>query len=67
VVSFTKAFQRAATPALQVDLPSVTISNPDPAVREGARSLDRVAARCLLEAVAATWKVHWLREILPTT
>jgi hypothetical protein len=66
-------------PALQVELPtaSLTASNPDPAVGEecrkagldttvgeGARSLDLKAARILLEAVAGTWKVQQLQEIL---
>jgi hypothetical protein len=39
----------------------------DMAVGEGARSLDLLVARSLLEAVTATWKVHRLREILPMT
>jgi hypothetical protein len=34
---------------------------------EGARSLDLKAARILSEVVAATQKVHWLQEIIPTT
>jgi hypothetical protein len=37
----------------------------DTAVGEDARSLDLKAVRILLGAVAATWKVHQLREILP--
>jgi hypothetical protein len=36
-------------------------------VREDARSLDLKAARILSEAVAATWEVHRLWKILPTT
>jgi hypothetical protein len=36
-------------------------------VGEGTRSLDLKADRILPEVVAATWKVHRLREILPTT
>jgi hypothetical protein len=78
----TEAFQRAATPVLQVGLPtvSVTASNPnlavgeecriadlDTVVGEGARSLDLKATRILSEAEATMWKVHRLREILPTT
>jgi hypothetical protein len=56
----------------------LTTSNPNPVVGEecwkadldtvvgeGARSLDLKAARILLEVVAAMWKVHRLREILP--
>jgi hypothetical protein len=39
----------------------------DTTVEEGARSLDLKVARILSEAVAATWKVHRLREILSTT
>jgi hypothetical protein len=67
-VSSTKAIQRASTPALQVELPtaSVTASNADPsmgeecqkadlntAVGEDAKSLDLKAARILPEAVVA--------------
>jgi hypothetical protein len=44
---------------LQVDL--------DKGVEEDARSLDPKAARILPEAVTATWEVHRMREILPTT
>jgi hypothetical protein len=69
-------------PSLQVKrlTTSVMASNLDPVVGEEcenidldttvgevARSLNLLAARSLLEAVAATWKVHRLREILPTT
>jgi hypothetical protein len=43
---------------LQVDL--------DTGVGEDARRLHSKAARILPEAVAATWEVHRLREILPT-
>jgi hypothetical protein len=79
-VSSTEAIQRAAMPTLQVELPmaSVMPSNPNPSVgeecqkadlvmamEEDARSLDLKAARILPEAVAATWEVHWLWEILP--
>jgi hypothetical protein len=59
---------------------SATASNPDLIVGEecqktdlgttvgkGGRSLDPLVARSLSEAVAATWKVHRLREILPMT
>jgi hypothetical protein len=58
----------------------MTANNPDPDVEEecqkadldttvgeGARSLDLKAVRTLPGVVAATWKVHQLREILPTT
>jgi hypothetical protein len=58
---------------------SVMASTPDPSVGdeclqadldkgvgEDARSLDPKKARIPPEAVAATWKVHRLREILPT-
>jgi hypothetical protein len=33
---------------------------------EDAGRLDLKAARILPEVVAATWEVHWLREVLPT-
>jgi hypothetical protein len=67
------AFQRAAAPTLQVELPmaSAMASNPDLAVGEecqkadldtvmweGARRLDLKAATIMPEAVAATRKVH---------
>jgi hypothetical protein len=55
---------------------SAMTSNPDQAMGEeywktvldmaDARNLHPVADRSLPEAVAATWKVHRLREILPT-
>jgi hypothetical protein len=79
VVSSTEAIQRAATPALQMEIPTTAAlaSSPDPSMGEeglqadldtvvgaDASSLDLKAARILSEA--ATWKVHWLREILPT-
>jgi hypothetical protein len=81
MVSSMEAIQRAAVPALQVEIPtaSATTSTPDPfvgeqslqddldtGVEEDARSLDPKAARILPEVVAATWEVHQLREILPT-
>jgi hypothetical protein len=37
----------------------------DTAMGEDSRSLDLKEARIFLEVVAATWVVHWLREILP--
>jgi K+-transporting ATPase c subunit len=47
-----EAVQRAAVPILQVEIPMMTASasSPDPS----------------MEAVAATWEVHRLWEILPT-
>jgi hypothetical protein len=39
----------------------------DTAVGEGTRILDPMAAKSLLEAVAAMCKVHRLREILTMT
>jgi hypothetical protein len=39
----------------------------DTTMGEDARSLDLKAAKILMEAVAATWDVHRLREVLPTT
>jgi hypothetical protein len=36
-------------------------------VGEDARSLNLKVARILSEAMAATWEVHRLQEILPTT
>jgi hypothetical protein len=80
VVSSTKAFQRAATLSLQVELPttSVMTSNPnlgvgkecrntdlDTAAGGDARRLDLLVARSRSEAVVTTWKVHRLWEILP--
>jgi hypothetical protein len=82
VVSSTKAIQRAVASSLRVKIPTASMlaSTPDPSVGEeclqadldttvGAdiSSLDLKAARILPEAVAATWEVHRLREILPTT
>jgi hypothetical protein len=81
-VSSTEAFQRAAMPALQVELSMALArtNNPGPAVGkecrktyldiavgEGAISLDLKAARSLSEAMVAMWKVHQLQEILPMT
>jgi hypothetical protein len=64
-VSSMEAFQRAAAPALQVELPmaSVMTSNPDPSVGEECwkTDLDTTVGdgdRSLPKAVAATWKVH---------
>jgi hypothetical protein len=56
-----EVIQRAAavTSSLQSDL--------DRAVGENARSLDLKAARILPKAVAGTWEVYRLRDILPTT
>jgi hypothetical protein len=63
-----------------VEIPTTTASanSPDPSVGEDGlqadldatvgvdgSSLDPKAARILLEAVAAMWEVHWLREIPP--
>jgi hypothetical protein len=96
-LSSTEVIQRAAAPALQMEIPTaaaaptlqveiptavaapalqVEISTSaaeasslqadlDMAVEPDARSLDSKAARILPEAVAATWVVHRLREILP--
>jgi hypothetical protein len=81
-MSSTEAIQRAAVSALQVELPtaSVTASTPHPyvgeecrkddldmTVGEDARSLNLKVARILTEVVAATWEVHRLREVLPMT
>jgi hypothetical protein len=78
VAASTEAFQRAPAPTLQVELPtaSAMTSNLDPTVGEecrkvdldtvvweGTRSLDLKAVGIQAEVVAATWKVHWLREI----
>jgi hypothetical protein len=79
---FTKVIQRVATPALQVEIPMASVSastnTPDPpvgkclqadldtAVGADANSLDPKVAKTLPEAVATTWEVHRLREILPT-
>jgi hypothetical protein len=82
VVTLTEARQRASAHALLVEIPTAAAvaSSPDPSVEEGglqavldmaaranARSLDPKAARILLEAVAATWEVHRVREILLST
>jgi hypothetical protein len=60
--------------ALQVELPMVSVmaSTPDLSMGEECRKadLDTVVgeeAKILPEAVAATWEVHRLLEILPTT
>jgi hypothetical protein len=80
-MSLMEVIQMAVVPALQVEIPTALViaSIPDPSVGEqclqadldtsvgvNARSLDPKLARILPEAVAATWEVHWLREILPT-
>jgi hypothetical protein len=78
-MSSTEAIQRAAVSALQVEIPmAAAASSPDPSVgKEGLQtdldmavgadhsSLDPKAARILPEAVATTWEVHRLWEILP--
>jgi hypothetical protein len=71
----------AAAPALQLEIAMAVVAatSPDPSLGEeglqadldmavgvDASSLDPKSARILLKAVAATWEVHWLREILPT-
>jgi hypothetical protein len=75
-----EAIQRAAVPALQVKISTVSESNstPNPSVGEclqadldmaigaDASSLDPKVARTLPETVAATWEVHRLQEILST-
>jgi hypothetical protein len=76
-----EAIQRAAAPALQVEIPmvSASVSTPnlyvgdeclqadlDMAVGTNASSLDPKAAIILSEVVAVTWVVHQLWEILPT-
>jgi hypothetical protein len=80
-VSSTAAIQRAAAPALQVELlmASAMASTLDPsvgeecqkadldmAVGEYARSLVLKAAEILPKAVTAMWEVHRLWEILST-
>jgi hypothetical protein len=81
-MSSTEAIHRTVAPALQVEIPmmAASASSPDPFVGEegfqadldtavgaDASSLDPKAARILSEVVAATWKVHRLHKILPTT
>jgi hypothetical protein len=81
-VSSTEVIQRVVAPALQEEIPMMAAlaSSPDLSVGEeglqadldmavgaDASSLDPKVARILLEAVAATWEVHQLQEILPTT
>jgi hypothetical protein len=71
----------AVVPTLEVEIPTTVMmtSSSDPSVREeglqadldavvGAdtSSMDLKAVRILSEAVAATWEVHRLREILST-
>jgi hypothetical protein len=73
VVSSTEVIQRAAVPALQVEIPTVSASarTPNPSVGEeclqddldmvvgaDASSLDLKVARILPEAMAAMWEVH---------
>jgi hypothetical protein len=80
-MSSTEAIQRAATPALQVEIPtaSASASTPDSSLGEeclqadldmivgaDASSLDPKVARILSEAVVVTWEVHQLRKILST-
>jgi hypothetical protein len=79
-MSSMEAIQRAAVPALQVEIPTVAVaSSPDPIVGEeglqadldtaagvDVNSMDPKAARILPEVVAAMWEVRRLREILPT-
>jgi hypothetical protein len=80
VVSSTKAIERVAVPALRVEIPTASTSTPglfvgeeglqadlDTTIGVDASRLNLKAARILPEAVAATWEVHQLREILPTT
>jgi hypothetical protein len=79
VVSSIETIQRVATHALQMEIPTAAAaaSSPDPSVgKEGlqadldtvvgvnASSLDPKAVRILSEAVATTWEVDWLHEIL---
>jgi hypothetical protein len=64
-----------ATPALQVEIPKMAVaaSSPDPSVGEEGLQADLDMAvgadgsSLDPKAVAATWEVHRLREILPTT
>jgi hypothetical protein len=77
-----KAIQRTVMPALQVEIPTMAVSasSPDPSMGEEGLQVgldmivgsdisrvDPKAVRILPEAVAATWEVHRLWEILPTT
>jgi hypothetical protein len=68
-----------AAPALQVEIPTVVASSPNPsmgvedlqadldmAVGVDASSLDPKVATILAEVVAAAWEVHQLWEILST-
>jgi hypothetical protein len=66
-VSSTEAIQRAVALALQVELPtaSVTTSNPDPSVEEECRKADLDTG--VGRMAEATWEVHLLQEILPMT
>jgi hypothetical protein len=77
VVSSTEVIQRVATPTLQVEIPTASANTLDSSMGEAQANLDMVvgahasslepkAAKILSEAVAATWEVHRLREILPT-
>jgi hypothetical protein len=80
-MSSTEAIQRVAAPSLQVEIPKAAAAasshgpfvgeeglqdDLDTTVGADASSLDPKAARILPEAVAATWEVHQLQEILPT-
>jgi hypothetical protein len=79
VMSSTEVIQRAAALALQVKKPMVAASTAnlcvgqeclqadlDMLVGADASSPDPKAAEILSEAVAATWEVHRLQEVLPT-
>jgi hypothetical protein len=76
-----EAMQRAATPALQVEIPTASVlasthgpsvgeqclqADQDTAIGADASSLDPKAPRILSEAVVAMWEVYQLWEILPT-
>jgi hypothetical protein len=80
-MSSMEAIQRVVAPALHVEIPMMeaSTSTPDPsigqeclqadldmAVGEDTNSLDLKAARILPEAVAATWEMHRLWEVLST-
>jgi hypothetical protein len=79
-MSSTEAIQSAVVATLHVEIPMMAVmacspdlsvgeeglqADLDTAVGVDTSSLDLKAARILPEAVAATWEVHQLWEILP--
>jgi hypothetical protein len=81
-MSSMEAIQRVVAPTLQVEIPMASASASTPNTSKGeecfqvdldtavviyTNSLHPKAARIMLEAMVATWEVHRLLEIVPTT